>query len=81
MVEAMIKAGAITPDEVRETLMDMDPLDSPHGSKAIMVSGFQAIDPVTGKPDETGTPQSPAKPPTETDTVEVGRQALSGSQS
>jgi HK97 family phage portal protein len=81
MVEAMIKAGAITPDEVRETLMDMDPLDSPHGSKAIMVSGFQAIDPVTGKPDETGAPPIPEKGAPESDTVEVGRQALSGSQS
>ena len=79
MVEAMIKAGAITPDEVREILMNMDPLDSPHGSKAVMVSGFQAIDPVTGRADNMDPASGKAQPTT--DTVEVGRQALSGSQS
>lgn len=96
MIEVMIKAGAITPDEVRETLLNMDPLDSPHGSKAVMVSGFQAIDPVTGLPDQLAAPAKPEKqasPESDTktvdrpksvqgeDTVTVGRQALAGAQS
>jgi HK97 family phage portal protein len=80
MIETMIKAGAVTPDEVRQILMDMDPLDSPHGSKAIMVSGFQAIDPATGLPE--APPDSPTSPQPKTlpesDTVTVGRQALAG---
>lgn len=76
MIETMIKGGAITPDEIREILMSMDPLDSAHGSKAIMVSGFQAIDPSTGLPDAPSPAESP-----ESETVPVGRQALAGSQS
>lgn len=82
MIETMIKAGAITPDEVRQVLMDMDPLDSPHGSKAIMVSGFQAIDPATGLPEvpegSGETAQSEPSGEQDSETVKVGRQALSG---
>ena len=75
MIETMIKAGAVTPDEVREMLMDMDPLNSPHGSKAVMVSGFQAIDPATGIPEQAdaGNPENQ-----DSGAVEVGRQALAG---
>jgi phage portal protein BeeE len=88
MVETMTKAAAITPDEVRHILMDMDPLDSPHGSKPVMVSGFQAIDPDTGRPDQPANPpgqgsspggQGDSKTdPQEKGVVEVGRQALAG---
>jgi phage portal protein BeeE len=85
MVETLVKAAAITPDEVREVLMDMDPLDSPHGSKAVMISGFQAIDPVTGKPDDmgqtSGSDESSLPENDESETVPVGRQGLAGSQS
>jgi len=75
IIEVMLKAAAITPDEVREVLMDMDPMDSPHGSKAVMVSGFQAIDPDTGRPD---LPQGDATAKEPSETVAVGRQALGG---
>lgn len=42
-IELMIKAGAITPDEVRHRLRDMPALDGDIGSKPIMVSGFQRV--------------------------------------
>ena len=81
-METLLKGGAVTPDEMRMALMDWDPLDSPHGSKAIMVSGFQAIDPATGLPEVPEgageTAQSDSSDSQDSETVQVGRQALSG---
>lgn len=82
IIEMLIKAGAVTPNEAREVLMDWDPLDSPHGEKAVMVSGFQAIDSETGLPDENSkshsSETSEKQPEPDPETVEVGRAALGG---
>ena len=42
-IDLMIKAGAITPDEVRHLMRSMPPLPGGHGSKPIMVSGFSQV--------------------------------------
>jgi len=80
-----LKCGAITPDEVRELLMNLKPFGGELGDRPVMISGFQVIDPNTGipiepgqdpagktpeKPDQNGSAQPQAKP------VQVGRMAL-----
>lgn len=82
IIEMLIKAGAVTPNEAREVLMDWDPLDSPHGEKAVMVSGFQAIDSETGLPDQGSPSKSPDSDPgvdsSESERTQVGRSVLGG---
>jgi HK97 family phage portal protein len=55
-IEVMIKAGAVTPDEVRKMLQDMPNIKSAHGDRPVMVSGFGLVDPKTGSPE---VPQAP----------------------
>lgn len=54
-IETMIRAGAITPNEVRHMLAEMPPLDSEHGDNPVMISGFQQ----TGQEDQESAGQSP----------------------
>lgn len=76
IIEMLIKAGAVTPNEAREVLMDWDPLDSPHGEKAVMVSGFQAVDSETGLPETEAEKADPEE--SQADRTPVGRAVLGG---
>jgi len=80
-----LKCGAITPDEVRELLMQLKPFGGEMGDRPVMVSGFQIIDPATGNPVVPG--EEPSKTPEKSDQngstppkqAQVGRMALNNS--
>ena len=43
-IELLVKAGAVTPDEVRHLLMKLRKLDGGMGERPVMVSGFQTVE-------------------------------------
>lgn len=44
-IETMIRAGAITPNEVRHMLAELPPIEGEHGDHPVMISGFQQTGP------------------------------------
>lgn len=54
-IEVMIKAGAITPNEVRSMLRELDPLDKELGDKPVLVSGFS----IQGSSEDSGHVEVP----------------------
>ena len=70
-IETMVRAGAITPNEVRHMMLELPPLESEHGDNPIMVSGFQQTGPEGDQESsDSGNPKGQV--------VEVDRSTRSG---
>lgn len=58
-IETLIRAGAVTPDETRHLLLELDSLGTSHGSNPVMISGFQQTgaqsEPGSGSPEDQAT--------------------------
>ena len=75
-VTTLQKAGAITPDEARDMILRLPPLEGSYGDRPVIVSGFGQVDTQTGEVLLPG--KGSEKGPQEPGPIETGKQALGG---